>query len=345
MKSIKGVSLALAAAAITPLAFVSAHADHEPDNNFSATFQISSIDGVEKFNVDDPSITIEEFMKSKGLGEDYVPINEGEKEDRKFNDGEQFTVQKQSLTTSSQEIVIKKKTEFKETKDLYVGEKKTASKGKDGKAINVTVYNVGVDENGRETKEETENRLTVTQAPEPEVILVGTKEKKVPHRNAVDSPETVRVGEDEQSLSRDGSTLSELEAARSGMPSSVIDDGTYVAPDVQSDDFGINVLQSARRRIGASYVWAATGPNAYDCSGLTQAVYRENGILLPRRASQQMMAGKIVPQSEARPGDLVYWPGHIGVYAGGNRVVDAGNKSRGVTERKIWGNPVFVTFR
>ena len=47
----------------------------------------------------------------------------------------------------------------------------------------------------------------------------------------------------------------------------------------------------------------------------------------------------------AQPVDLVVWPGHLGIYAGGDTVIDAGRTPGAVTERTIWGNPTFVTFR
>ncbi|SLM89074.1 cell wall lytic activity [Brachybacterium nesterenkovii] len=47
----------------------------------------------------------------------------------------------------------------------------------------------------------------------------------------------------------------------------------------------------------------------------------------------------------SKPGDLVVWPGHLGIYAGGNTVIDAGNSKGSVSERTIWGSPTFVTFR
>jgi len=48
---------------------------------------------------------------------------------------------------------------------------------------------------------------------------------------------------------------------------------------------------------------------------------------------------------EAQPGDLVVWPGNLGIYAGGDTVIDAGATPGAVTERTIWGSPTFVTFR
>lgn len=113
-----------------------------------------------------------------------------------------------------------------------------------------------------------------------------------------------------------------------------------------SSSSGEAIVDAARTQIGASYSWGSSNPGvSFDCSGLTQYAYKQVGIDLPRTSGQQVDAGTQISKSEAQPGDLVVWPGHMGIYAGGDKVVDAGRSPGAVTERTIWGNPTFVSFR
>ncbi|UYG18109.1 C40 family peptidase [Brachybacterium huguangmaarense] len=106
------------------------------------------------------------------------------------------------------------------------------------------------------------------------------------------------------------------------------------------------IVDAARSQIGASYSWGSSKPGvSFDCSGLSSYAYKQAGIDLPRTSSQQVAAGTTISKSEAQPGDLVVWPGHLGIYAGGDTIIDAGRTPGAVTERTIWGSPTFLTFR
>lgn len=106
---------------------------------------------------------------------------------------------------------------------------------------------------------------------------------------------------------------------------------------------GSSILATARSGIGTPYVFGGTSTSGWDCSGFVQWVYAQHGIDLPRGANAQGASGTVIPRSEAKPGDLVYKPGHIGIYAGGNKFVDAGNSRVDTTERNIYsGSWTFV---
>ncbi|MET7674242.1 C40 family peptidase [Streptomyces seoulensis] len=86
----------------------------------------------------------------------------------------------------------------------------------------------------------------------------------------------------------------------------------------------------AYRKLGSPYVWGATGPNAFDCSGLIQAAYRSAGISLPRTTYAQINAGRRVSRSQLQPGDLVFFysgVSHVGIYVGNGRMIHAPNPS------------------
>ncbi|ELP62321.1 NlpC/P60 family protein [Streptomyces turgidiscabies] len=86
----------------------------------------------------------------------------------------------------------------------------------------------------------------------------------------------------------------------------------------------------AYQKLGSPYVWGATGPDAFDCSGLIQAAYRSAGISLPRTTYAQINAGQRVSPSELLPGDLVFFYSgisHVGIYVGNGQMIHAPNPS------------------
>lgn len=118
----------------------------------------------------------------------------------------------------------------------------------------------------------------------------------------------------------------------------------------QSDVSGEAIVESAKKYLGTPYVWGGSSPSGFDCSGLTSKVYREHGISIPRTARKQAFGGTIISESEARPGDLVVFTqnnyGHVGIYAGDGKVVDASRARQKVVHRDIWTSKViFVTYR
>ncbi len=84
------------------------------------------------------------------------------------------------------------------------------------------------------------------------------------------------------------------------------------------------VVRAALSRLGRPYVWGATGPDRFDCSGLTQWSYAQAGIHLDRTTYQQIHNGIAVPPSQIRPGDLVFpSSGHVQLAIGNNLVIEA----------------------
>jgi cell wall-associated NlpC family hydrolase len=91
-------------------------------------------------------------------------------------------------------------------------------------------------------------------------------------------------------------------------------------------------LHAAASRVGAPYVWGATGPDAFDCSGLVQWSFARIGIRMPRVAQEQFFTGPHVPYADARPGDLLFWHyepqdptfvSHVAIYVGNGEMIEA----------------------
>ncbi len=106
---------------------------------------------------------------------------------------------------------------------------------------------------------------------------------------------------------------------------------------------GNAVLEVAARYVGVPYVSGGSTPDGFDCSGFTSYVYAQLGISLPRTSSAQRNVGQVVSRADAQPGDLIWSPGHIGIYAGGNQMIDAPRPGKTVQFRSIWqSNPTFI---
>ncbi|KAF4409916.1 MULTISPECIES: C40 family peptidase [Streptomyces] len=85
-------------------------------------------------------------------------------------------------------------------------------------------------------------------------------------------------------------------------------------------------IDFARSQIGKPYVWGASGPNSYDCSGLTQAAWKAAGVSLPRTTYDQVETGTTVGKAAMRPGDLIFFYddiSHVGLYIGDGQMIHA----------------------
>ncbi|MDF6019292.1 C40 family peptidase [Streptomyces sp. JH34] len=108
------------------------------------------------------------------------------------------------------------------------------------------------------------------------------------------------------------------------------------------------VLAFARAQIGKPYVWGATGPSSYDCSGLTQAAWKAAGVDLPRTTWDQVEVGTRVATADLRPGDLVFFYddiSHVGIYKGGGMMIHAPKPGANVREESIYYMPIYGSVR
>ena len=102
-------------------------------------------------------------------------------------------------------------------------------------------------------------------------------------------------------------------------------------------------VSAVRSALGAPYSWGASGPDSFDCSGLTQWAYERAGVALPRTSQGQQSAGKRVSLEQAKPGDLVVYrkdASHVGMYVGNGQVVHAPKPGANVRYEPVGMMPV-----
>lgn len=104
---------------------------------------------------------------------------------------------------------------------------------------------------------------------------------------------------------------------------------------------GSSVVDYAKQFVGNPYVWGGTSlTSGADCSGFVQSVYSNFGVSLPRTSYEQQNAGREVSYSEAQPGDLICYGGHVAIYMGNGKIVHASNSRDGI---KVSDNAAYRT--
>ncbi len=106
---------------------------------------------------------------------------------------------------------------------------------------------------------------------------------------------------------------------------------------LDDSDFRESVVSLAKKQVGKKYSWGGIGPNSFDCSGLSQYIYKSCGKSIPRVSGDQYSSASKVKKSSLEKGDLVFFSSsssssvaHVGVYIGNNKMVHAANSSTGV---------------
>ena len=123
-------------------------------------------------------------------------------------------------------------------------------------------------------------------------------------------------------------------------------DYTSTINNASGSDLGKKVAQFACQYIGNPYVYGGTSlTNGTDCSGFTYRVYQNFGYTLPRTSTEQRSSGTGVEYSEAQPGDLICYSGHVGIYIGDGKIVHASSSTTGIIVSKATYRPILAVRR
>ena len=161
--------------------------------------------------------------------------------------------------------------------------------------------------------------------PEPKEEPEPTTAEPAPAEEPSENSDDDSAGTSDEAPADSGDDKSKDDGADSGSGDVKVPDGSKAE----------QVIAIAKQYVGTPYVMGGTSPSGWDCSGYTSFVYGKVGVDLPRTSSAQKGAGQTVSASEAKAGDIIWSPGHVGIYAGDGMMYDAGNTSVDTSYRSV----------
>lgn len=273
------------------------------DKNFHAEILITDSKGTEVYEVS-KSVTLRQFLKDNNMDlgnfrtSDDEPIQKG----YRASSGETVEIFRSEVSAKDNEVKLTAPEIQEETDSLFIGEFEVKQEGKNGKAVKTVLTSKGFAKDKKEQSVITEEKLTILVQPEPKIVLVGTRER--PSRS--------------ERASRSGTRTSPK--AEDFIPKT--DENMSVSSET---------IELLFEQVGKDYVWGAAGPNAFDCSGLVQWVFKKSeGRSLPRTSGAQGGAAKKVALKNIKIGDILWTNGHIGIYVGKGKMIHAARPGRGV---------------
>ncbi len=315
-----------------------------------------------------PEITIVE--KELERGEDKVALTDAEDAVAEVVTANQTEAPVVTVRTVEQITDIKAidfKTEYEKSDELPKGETKVIQEGKKGKK---TIVSQVVKENGAEVSKEVlssaieekpVNKIvqegTMEEVPEPEpttepptapTVTADNDEGERTAKSSAVEPDSASDGdskkrdEDKDQKKSDDSQKSEDKKDKEKDSDSKSKDDNDSKSKDDSDQktktksgSGQAVVDYALQFVGNPYVYGGTSlTKGTDCSGFTMSVYKKFGVSLPHSSSAQRSYGKKVSYSNAKPGDLICYSGHVAIYIGKGKIVHASTPSTGIKVSK-----------
>ena len=181
---------------------------------------------------------------------------------------------------------------------------------------------------------ETQTEPTEDYSYEPEVENENTEEVYQEETSYEEPQEEEEYYEEEVPEEEEPSYEEEVNEEPSYDEEDTAEEPSYEEPTVSDSSTGASIAATASNYVGCSYVWGATGPDSFDCSGLVSYVFSSYGISVPRTAADQYYGGTQIDVSTAvsTPGALIFYHGlgHVAISLGDGSVVHASNSNTGV---------------
>ncbi len=186
------------------------------------------------------------------------------------------------------------------------------------------------------------DRLAAEQRREVEAVLV-VRRKYDAEKQKLDTLIAAEVKQEKELAAKKKQINAEIKRLQAAMPKTTVKVNGCPTINGVVSSAARTAIATACAQVGDPYVWGATGPNSFDCSGLTQFAYKAAGISLTHFTGAQWNEGKAIPRSEARPGDLVFFFSdlhHVGLYLGNDMMVHAPRTGKPVQVTSINYMPV-----